>query len=236
MPRPRPWTDDDLRAALALSTTTQDLCDRLGVKPGGKTYASLRQRAAELGLDASHLATRPPQQRRRITDEALKDAVAKSWTYSDVCRNVGVKPAGANFATLRSRIERLALSTEHFTHEHWRRAKRQTVKRPLEQLLQAGLAVQSTGLRKRLLAEGVKGHHCEACGLTEWRGVPIPLELDHINGLSDDNRLENLRLLCPNCHAQTDTYRGRNIGKYRDRVTAELAEVIPLRAERRATA
>lgn len=69
-------------------------------------------------------------------------------------------------------------------------------------------------LKRRLLEEGVKTARCEGCGGDEWRGAPIPLELDHINGDRRDHRLENLRLLCPNCHAQTPTYRGRNIGRY----------------------
>jgi 5-methylcytosine-specific restriction endonuclease McrA len=75
-------------------------------------------------------------------------------------------------------------------------------------------------LRLRLIREGLKEPRCENCGLDSWNGVQIPLELDHRNGRRDDNRIENLTLLCPNCHAQTPTYRGRNIGRYkRDEAT-----------------
>jgi len=85
----------------------------------------------------------------------------------------------------------------------------------LEDLLVVGRGTASTVVRQRLIRDGVRAARCEWCGRDEWNGRPIALELDHINGRSDDNRLENLRLLCPNCHAQTDTYRGRNIGAYR---------------------
>lgn len=68
-------------------------------------------------------------------------------------------------------------------------------------------------LRKRLIKEGIKQYICENCGLTEWLGQPIPLELDHIDGDSTNHSLENLKILCPNCHALTPTYRGKNIGK-----------------------
>jgi 5-methylcytosine-specific restriction endonuclease McrA len=58
-----------------------------------------------------------------------------------------------------------------------------------------------------LINEGIKEHKCELCGITEWNGKPAPIELDHINGKHTDNRIENLRILCPNCHAQTPTWR-----------------------------
>ena len=73
--------------------------------------------------------------------------------------------------------------------------------------------IQSNKVRKKLLQEGYKEHRCENCGLTEWLGQPIPLELHHIDGDRYNNTLENFQLLCPNCHAFTDSYRGKNCTK-----------------------
>jgi hypothetical protein len=69
---------------------------------------------------------------------------------------------------------------------------------------------QRRGLKRRLFKEGIKENRCEMCGIVEWRGVKISLELDHINGNTYDHCLENLRILCPNCHATTSNYRGKN--------------------------
>ena len=85
--------------------------------------------------------------------------------------------------------------------------------RSLEEILVLGSQVKTDDLKRRLIRVGLKEAACEMCHGTQWNGRPIPLELDHVNGRSDDNRLENLRILCPNCHAQTPTYRARNIGK-----------------------
>lgn len=87
---------------------------------------------------------------------------------------------------------------------------------PLNLIMVKGSTYQTNKLRIRLLKEGLKEHKCERCCLTKWNKKPIPLELSHKNGINDDHRLENLELICPNCHAQTDTYRGKNWGKARN--------------------
>ncbi len=87
---------------------------------------------------------------------------------------------------------------------------------PLEELLVVGRKETSrTYLKNRLIKAGLKENRCEECGITEWRGKPLSMELHHVNGDGQDNRLENLQLLCGNCHAQTDNWGGR--GRKRSR-------------------
>ena len=70
---------------------------------------------------------------------------------------------------------------------------------------------QTNKLRKRLISENIKDEKCEVCGIIDWNGLSVSFELDHINGVRTDHRLENLRIICPNCHSQTETYRAKNI-------------------------
>lgn len=88
---------------------------------------------------------------------------------------------------------------------------------PLDQLLRKDTNYQSNKLRIRLIEDGVKEEVCESCELREWNQRPIPLELDHIDGDKTNNEISNLRILCPNCHAQTLHYRGRNTKKFRSK-------------------
>jgi DNA-binding CsgD family transcriptional regulator len=84
---------------------------------------------------------------------------------------------------------------------------------PISELFVAGTYRGRYNLKNRLLRAGLKDGSCELCGLTEWRGEPITLALHHVNGVRNDNRIDNLQLLCPNCHSQTDSYAGRNGGR-----------------------
>ena len=148
--------------------------------------------------------------RYTYSEQELLEAVKTSTSIRQVLDKLNIVPAGGNYQTTNRRIQKLNIDTSHFTGQAWNRGKVIGPKRPIEKYLVENSVVQSFKLKGRLIAEGLKEHKCECCGITEWNGKPAPIELDHINGNHHDNRLENLRILCPNCHAQTDTYRGKN--------------------------
>ena len=155
--------------------------------------------------------------KRKWTDDQFIEAVKSSFSYAEVMKKIGLKPAGSNYDTVKRKISELDLDTSHMTGKVWNQGERyRPIKeaRPLEEILVERSSYVSTyHLKERLLKEGVKEHRCECCGNTEWMGEPIALELHHVNGVKDDLRMENLQILCPNCHAFTDNYRGRNINK-----------------------
>lgn len=149
---------------------------------------------------------------RSWTDEELTTAVAESLTLSDAIRRIGRSPTGGNLSHVKWHIARLGLDTSHFLGQGWSRGRTlEFVPRlALDEILVKNSPYTNIGkLRQRLIRAGLKPARCEDCGLDEWRGQPLPLHLDHINGDRTDNRLENLRILCPNCHALTPTWCGR---------------------------
>ncbi len=151
--------------------------------------------------------------RKSWTDEELITAVRLSKSYRNVLIMLRLVPAGGNYAQVQARITELKLDTTHFQGKGWNKGTTyHTKSRPaLKRLLVVDSSVQSFKLKKRLYEEGLKRPECELCG---WSEVSvdgrIPVELDHINGIHNDNRLENLRILCPNCHSLQSTHRGKN--------------------------
>ena len=149
------------------------------------------------------------------TDEVFTDAVMSSNSIRQVLFKLGLKQAGGNYETTKLRIVRLGLNTDHMNGQGWNRGGKNTwyPPRPLEEVFTNTKPYQSNKLKQRLIKEGYKDHKCECCGITEWNGKPAPLELDHMDGNHHNNALDNLQILCPNCHSQTPNYRGKNKGK-----------------------
>jgi hypothetical protein len=146
----------------------------------------------------------------RYTREQAAAAVAESKSFSETLRRLGLRPAGGNHRTLRKYVKLWDISTSHFDPNWATRSRNGRARRPLDEILAAGSTFSRGHLKERLYDEGIKRRRCEMCGQGEnWRGRPMALILDHINGVGNDHRLENLRIVCPNCAATLDTHCGR---------------------------
>ncbi len=157
---------------------------------------------------------------RKWTDEELTLAIGKSRSIRQVLIILGLRPIGGNYQQILKHILRLKLNIGHFTGQGWNVDghfhPRQAIK--LSELLVVDSDFQSYKLKTRLIKEGLKELKCEICGWSQKTpDGRIPVELDHINGDHRDNRIENLRVLCPNCHSLQTTHRGINKVKYKNK-------------------
>ena len=135
-------------------------------------------------------------------------AVTQSQSHAQVLRMLDLCPTGGNTSVLKKWLAHWQISTAHFDARALRSPS--PVATPLEEILVEGSTYSRGNVKARLYAEGVKKPLCELCGQGEvWRRRPMGLILDHINGVRDDNRLNNLRIVCPNCAATLDTHCGR---------------------------
>jgi len=153
----------------------------------------------------------------RYSRRQVQDAVAGSRSLSQALRRLGLRPAGGNHVTLRKLIPHYNISTAHFDPNWANRETRPSTATPLSEILVEGSHYSRGHLKQRLYDEGVKSPRCEMCGLDGiWRGRRMALILDHINGVSTDNRVENLRIVCPNCAATLETHCGRKNKRERE--------------------
>jgi hypothetical protein len=148
--------------------------------------------------------------RPKYTESEIRDAVENSPSLAASLRRLGLRAAGGNHRTLKRHIAHYGVSTEHFNPNWALRGGMPRVATPLEQVLVENSSYHRGALKHRLYDEELKARRCELCGQDElWCGRPMALILDHINGVGNDNRLENLQIVCPNCAATLDTHCGR---------------------------
>ncbi|PNE43323.1 HNH endonuclease [Streptomyces noursei] len=212
-----PYTRERLEAAASSSRTLSEALGKLGVDPRSSKRKYVKERMRRLGVDTSHFE----REGVKWTKEILEPVVALSTSVNEVVRRLGLECVGGHQTNIARRIKAYGIDTSHFSTvvrtENMRyNQRRRTAKEILVEATSAhATRIPNSRLKRAMRELGVE-EHCALCGIEPvWQGEPLPLEVDHIDGNWRDNRIENLRFLCPNCHATTDNYRGR--GKARTR-------------------
>lgn len=147
----------------------------------------------------------------QVSEEEFKKIISSSNSYCDCARKLGMSPYGANSTIqIKKRIAELECDISHFSQTA--NANKASTKYSLEEILIKDSSYSNrAALKLRILDAKLLEYKCALCGnIGEWQGQSLSLQLDHKNGINNDNRLENLRFLCPNCHSQTETYAGKN--------------------------
>ena len=145
----------------------------------------------------------------KLPDSDFIKLVKNSHGIGGVLKYFGFDNIGRNHHIVKERISELNIDTSHFNPFIRNKDKKHLI--PIEEMLVENYNRSVSHLRNRIMKIGFLGHICNICGIGNyWNNKILVLQLDHINGIRTDNRIENLRVLCPNCHTQTDTFAGKN--------------------------
>jgi len=166
--------------------------------------------------------------------DKLRIIIAESNTITETCFKLYGNKLYGNRITIKKYINQYGIDISHFGVNNGKVNSNRFVKIPLSKILISGSTYCTSTLKKRLYREGIKKRICELCGQDEWwNGKKMSLILDHINGNNTDNRLENLRIVCPNCDATLPTFSGRNVKRNKKKKITHLEQSIIQRKVKR---
>ncbi len=147
---------------------------------------------------------------RKYTKENLQEIANKCFSFRQMILELGLKETGGNYSNIQKRCKEFSVDTSHFFGMVWYKKGHPSfskIGKPLEEYFVKGdKKLSSSTVKSRLINNALRDYKCESCGINEWLGGRIVLELHHVNGDPTDNRLENIQLLCPNCHSRTHNY------------------------------
>ena len=248
-----PTTRVEIAQRLAAGISISAIARELGIAPATVSYHATRLARADGDGAHEPATPPTSALRPHTTRERVGELLAAGVERAEIARRLGIAKGTVSYHARRlgqdidrrcaNRYDWVAIQRYYddghsvrdcmsafgFSSASWFNAVRRGVltarpaARPVDELCVEGSHHVRSHLKSRLISEGLKTDRCEVCGLREWQGAPITLALHHINGTRTDNRLQNLQVLCPNCHSQTDTFAGRRRSA-REKPSATTAE------------
>lgn len=201
------------------SSNISEALKKMKLVPQGANYKFFRKKCAALNINPPTTNSPNIDPNNKIIKNNIKDseiiwACQNNLSLASTLKSFNLNPHwGSNRSWLKSKIQHLKVNTSHWTGQGHLKNKTHdwSQKTPLSEILVANSSYTNNNtLKKRIIKELGWKYKCFSCGINSWMNQKISLHLDHINGINNDNRIENLRLLCPNCHSLTPTYCGKN--------------------------
>lgn len=196
------------------SKSYAEVMRNLDLNPTGGNHRHISSKIRYFNIDISHFTR---NKNSNFDIDEVRNTSKSVTSYSSLCEKIGIKPSTSNISKIKKFISIHEIDISHFLGRSWNKGKtKETDERvydqwkknriPDSEIFVANSKYPTKKARKRIIEDKLLDYKCKTCKISTWLGKELTLHLDHINGISNDHRLNNLRFLCPNCHQQTDTW------------------------------